>query len=63
MNFYCETISFLTGIKILYKIKLDILISTKTLFYTKASYNVSVRNEIVSQAKIRKTVMEQKFER
>ena len=49
--------------KILYKIKFDILIRTKTLLYTKGSYNVSVRNEIVSQEKIRKTVTKQKIKR
>ena len=49
--------------KLLYEIKFDILISTKTLFYIKNSYKVSVRNYIVSQTKIRKTVMKQKFKR
>ena len=60
-NFDCETILFLTGpelcMKILHKIKFDILISTKSLFYMKTSQNVSVKNEIVSQSKIRKTLM------
>ena len=41
----------------------DILISTKTLFYIKASYNAPVRNEIVPQSKICKTDMKQKFKR
>ena len=41
-------------------IKFDILISTKTLFYIKASYNVPVRKKIVPQSKICKTVMKQK---
>ena len=49
--------------KFLYKIKFGILISTKTLFYIKASLNVPVRNEIVPQSKICKTVMKQKFKR
>ena len=43
--------------KIVHKIKSDILISTKTLLQTKPSNNVSVRNKIVSQSRIRKTVM------
>ena len=47
--------------KFSYKIKFDILISAKTLFYIKASLNVPVRNEIVPQSKICKTVMKQKF--
>ena len=49
--------------KINHKIKFDILESTKTLFYIKPSNNVSVRNGIVSQSKIRKNVMKQKFKR
>ena len=44
-----------------YKIKFDILISTKTLFHIKASFNVPVRNEIIPQSKICKIVMKQKF--
>ena len=47
--------------KIFQKIKFDILISTKTLFYIKSLYNVPVRNKIISQSKIRKTVIKQKF--
>ena len=47
--------------KLLYQINFDILISTKTLFYTKASYSVPVRNGIVPQSKICKTAMKQKF--
>ena len=49
--------------KIFHEIKFGILISTKTLFYIKISNNVSVRNKIVSQSKIRKKVMKQKFKR
>ena len=49
--------------EIIHEIKFDILISTKTLFYKRPSYNVPVRNEIVSKSKIRKTVMKQKFKR
>ena len=49
--------------KSLYKIKFHILISAKTLFHMKTSYNEPVRNEIVSQSKIRKTAMKQKFKR
>ena len=39
----------------------DVLISSKTLFYIKGSYNVPVTNEIVPQSKICKTGMKQKF--
>ena len=49
--------------KFLCEIKIEILISTKTLFHIKASCNVPVRNEIVPQSKICKTVMKQKFKR
>ena len=49
--------------KIFHEIKFDILISTKTLFYIETLNNVPVRNKIVSQSKIRKTVMKQKFKR
>ena len=42
--------------------KFDILISTKTLSYIKASYSVPVMNEIVP-SKICKTVMKQKIKR
>ena len=49
--------------KFLCKIKFEILISTKTLFNIKKSYNVPIKNQIVSQSKIRKTVMKQKFKR
>ena len=38
--------------KLLYKIKFDILISAKTLFFIKTSYNVPLRNESISQSKI-----------
>ena len=43
--------------KLLYKIKFDILISTKTLFFIKTSYNVPVRNESISQSKICKKTL------
>ena len=49
--------------KLLYKTKFDTLISTKTLFYIKSSKNVVLKNKVVSQSKIRKTVMKQKFKR
>ena len=55
--------SLVHSMKFLYKIKFDILISTKTIFHKRTSYNVPVRNKIVSQSKIRKTVMKQKFKR
>ena len=45
------------------KTKFGTLISTKTLFYIRTSKNVLVMNEIVSQSKIRKNVMKQKFKR
>ena len=44
-----------------YEIKFDILGSTKILFFLKSSFNVPVRNKIIRQSKIRKTVMKQKF--
>ena len=43
--------------KLLYKIKFDILISAKTLFFIKTSYNVPVRNESISQSKICKKTL------
>ena len=49
--------------KSLYKIKFDILISTKTLYFIKPLYNVPVSNKIISQSKTRKTVLKQKFKR
>ena len=33
------------------------------IFYDKNSYNVPVKNEIISQSKIRKTIAKQKFKR
>ena len=45
--------------KILNKIEFDILISTKTLFFIETLYSLPVRNKIVSQSKIRKTVVKQ----
>ena len=62
IKFYFSTMvtSFMD---IIHSINLDILISTKTLFHKRTSYNVPVRNKIVSQSKIRKTVMKQKFKR
>ena len=48
--------------KILCKIKFEILISTETLFHKKNSYKVPVRIKN-QKSKIRKTVMKQKFKR
>ena len=49
--------------KFLCKIKFEILIDITTLLFIKNSYNVPVRNQIVSQSKIRKTVKKQQFKR
>ena len=49
--------------KLLYKTKFDTSISTKSLCYIKSPKYVVVKNKVVSQSKIRKTVMEQKFKR
>ena len=45
----------------LFQMKFDVLGRTKILFFLKSSYNVPVRNKIIWQSKIRKTVMKQKF--
>ena len=39
------------------------LITTKTLSYKRSSYIVPLSNKIISQSKIRKTIMKQKFKR
>ena len=39
------------------------MILTKNLFFLNKTFNVPVRNKIISLSKVRKTVMKQKFKR